>query len=55
MYSIIENGGDNVCGDAFKYVWVTICLVLLVILINFVLIVMAIMDEYARQHAPNHK
>ena len=38
-----ENGGDNVCGDAFKYVWITIALTLAVIFINCILLILAIM------------
>jgi hypothetical protein len=50
-----QNGGDNVCNDAYIYVWVTIALSLAVILINCVLLVLGLMGEYARRHAPNRK
>lgn len=50
-----ENNGDNVCDDAFKYIWVTIALSLAVVLINCVLLVLGVMGEYARRHAPMRK
>lgn len=50
-----QNGGDNVCGDAYTYVWVTISLSLVVVLINCVLLVLGLMGDYARRHAPNRK
>jgi hypothetical protein len=50
-----ENGGDNVCGDAYTYVWVSISLTLAVVFLNFIVLGLAIMGEYARQHAPNRK
>lgn len=50
-----ENGGDNKCDDAFKYVWLSIALTLAVVALTVVILILAIMGELARQRAPNRK
>lgn len=49
------NSGNNNCGDAYKYLWLYITMMLIVIIINFVIFLMGIVAELARQRAPNRK
>ena len=49
------NNGNNSCGDAYKYVWVYLAMILAVVALNFVVFVIGAIGELARQRAPNRK